>query len=526
MAPLWFGMFGVVLGLVMLDLWLLRPLRMRVSPGRSIAHGAVYLLLGMAFNVFVFFCYEHHWFGAGLGDGYAMAVEGPIEIVRVIDGPDATLQYLASFLLEVVLGLDSVLVVAAVFAHMHVRARHQHRLLMWGLVLAVVVRAAMVLGFGELIHKFEWFRFVLSLLLLLAAVRMVLVRRENLDPERNIAYRLLRRVVPMSGRRESALVTQVKGRPALTPLIIPLLLIETADAFLAFDSIPASYAVTREPFLIFCAGCFGLLFVRSVMPVMVTLLARLRYFKIGLAMILVYTAVVIARRTGAVQQVLASADLRPVDMTILAKLGFIGAAVVVGLLAAALLGGGTGAAPTVSPLGEDADKLARQALVNARKIGVGLIGVTGLGLGAFMAIGPGPGIPIMLGALLLLATEFAIARRLVNKYRPRAEAATMEAAAHTRRRLSPFAMAGLIVVTVGAGALIHLEGHTVVNAVSRPVLGRALLATKIPLGLVISAIIPMVAGQVMLGYLAFIHTRRGGDATAKAETPDNAGDGK
>ncbi len=519
MASLWLIMYVLVLGLIALDLGVLRPMRRRVSQASSIGYAAFYLLLGMAFNVAIYFIYEHHLFGAGYERGYAMAVEGRPVGAGVIDGPEATLQFLASFVLEIVLGLDSVFVIAAVFLHLGVRDRQQHRLLMWGLCLAVLVRAGMVMGFGELIHRFEWFRFILSLLLLLASVRMVLVRRENMDPEKNFAYRILKRIVPMSRTRENALLTNIGGRPALTPLIMPLLLIETADAFLAFDSIPASYAFTREPFLIFSAGCFALLVVRSMAPALMTLLARLRYFKIGLAMILVYTAIIIARRTSTVQDVLASADVHPVDLHILIKLAFVGAAIIVGLLAAALLGGSAlgSRVSEVSPLGEDADKIARQALSKARKIGVAIIGITGLGLGTFMAVGPGPGIPVLLGSLLLLATEFAIAKRLVDKYRPHAEEATKRAAAQTRKRLSPWAMVGIIALTIGGGILIHLQGHTVINIVAKYLLGHAIMHKPIPVGLVISGLVPMVAGQVLLAYLAWVHKHDGEGAQQGAK---------
>lgn len=509
MTPLWLSMFALVIGLVALDLLVLRRLRKRVTDVGSLAYGAGYLVLGMAFNVVVFFLYEHHWFGAGLGKGYGIVAEGTGG-GRVIDGPEATLQYLASFVVALVLSLDSVFVYAAVFDHMKVKERHKHRLLMWGITLAIIVRFAMIFGFGELIHQFEWFRFVLALLLLLAAIRMVLVRKENVDPDKNLAVRLLRRVVPISRRRESGLLTQVGGRYALSGLIVPLLLIETADAFLAFDAIPAGYAFTREPFLIFSAGCFALLCVRSMAPALIAVMHRIRYFKLGLAMILIYTAIMIARRTGVVQGVLDFAEVRPVDLDMLRKLAFVGGSIIIGVLAAAFLGADTKpgtAVPTVSPLGEDADRIARQALTTARKVGVGLIGVTGLGLGAFMAVGPGPGIPVLLASLLLLATEFAIAKRLVDRYRPRAEAATLAAAAQARKWLSPWALIGLVVMTVGLGFAIHFYGHVVVNWISTRTLHRVVLHKRIPIGLVISALLPVVIGQVILGYIAFIHSR-------------------
>lgn len=505
MTPLWIAMFALVVGLVVLDLWLLRPLRARVTPARTIAYAALYLLVGMAFNVAVYFIYEHHFLGAGLDKGYALVAEDPSQW-RVIDGPEATLQYLASFVVAIVLALDSVFVIAAVLAHSRIKPRHQHRLLMWGVLVALPVRFALIFAFGELIHRFEWFRFVLALLLLLAAVRMVIVRTENIDPEKNLIVRVLRRILPISRKRGSTLITQEHGRIVVSGLIVPLILIETADAFLAFDAIPAGYAFTREPFLIFAASCFALLCVRSMAPALTTLLHRLRYFKLGLAAILVYTAIMIARRVSTVQDALAAANVRTEELHMLWKLAFVGAAILIGFLAALVLGAGT-TTPTVSPLGEDADRIARQALTTARKIGVAVIGITGLALGAFMAVGPGPGIPVLLASLLLLATEFAIARRFVNRYRPRAEAATFAAAEQTRKRFRPWTLAALIFLTCAAGVAVHLYGHIAVNAITKPLLDRPVLHKRIPVGLILSALLPMIGGQLLLGYLAFFHRR-------------------
>ncbi len=504
MTPLWIAMFVLVVGLVGLDLWLLRPFRRRVTESGTVGYAAYYLLLGMAFNVAVYFVYEHHFLGAGLDKGYAVVNEDPGHW-RVIDGPEATLQYLASFVVALVLGLDSVFVISAVFAHSRIKERHRHRLLMWGTLVAIIVRFAMIFGFGELIHRFEWFRFVLALLLLLAAIRMVIIRTENVDPEKNLIVRLLRRLLPISRKGGSTLVTQEGGRIVVTGLIVPLILIETADAFLAFDAVPAGYAFTREPWLIFCAGCFALLCVRSMAPALTTLLHRLRYFKLGLAMILVYTAIMIARRVSTVQDALAAANVRMEELHMLWKLAFVGAAILIGFLAAFVLGAGTTTSPTVSPLGEDADRIARRALTTARKVGVAVIGVTGLALGAFMAVGPGPGIPVLLASLLLLATEFALAKRFVDKYRPRAEAATFAAAAQTRKRFRPWTLIALVVVTILGGIALHFYGHLAVNAASRSLLGHPLFHKRIPIGLVLSGLVPMVGGQLLLGYLAFVH---------------------
>jgi tellurite resistance protein TerC len=167
--------------------------------------------------------------------------------------------------------------------------------------------------------------------------------------------------------------------------------------------------------------------------------------------------------------------------------------------------GTSSASADVSPLGEDADRLARATLSRIRKIAIFVIGMTGLIVGFVMAIGPGPGIPILIIALALLASEFVWARVLVNKYRKKAEDAANFAAAEARKRFRPWAMAGLMSITLLVGLLIHLYGHIAINFVWGLLSSnKELLEHRIPIGLVIGGIIPVLFGQVFLAYLAYV----------------------
>lgn len=485
MALLWLGTFALVLVLILVDLFVVRRQGLRAGVTWSLGVAVAYLFLAMLANVGVYWAYDTRFLGAGVQDSYTEA----------LTGHSASLQYLTSFVLELTLTLDSAFVIAAVLVHFRVRTEYHHRLLLWGLLIALVFRAGLILGIGALVHSFDWFRFVLAGGLVLAAIRMTLVRQENLDPERHTVVRLIKKVVPLSREQQgSNLLTTQDGRPALTPLMVPVLIIETADAFMALDSIPASYSVTREPFLIFLASAFALLIVRSAMPALTLVLGRLRYFKIGLAMVLAYSAVVIALPASRSIPGIAPAldELRSATgggwtLTTLQKLGFVGVGVLFGVLVALLLGTNqrTEQASAVSPLGEEADRVARQTLTGVRKVVVFVLGITGVVVGAVMAIGPGPGIPILFIAALLLASEFVWARVLVNKYRGPAEAATLKAAAHIRRRFAPWKF----------GALLGAEVLIVVLLI-------ALVGW--PAGLVITAALPLLLGQCFMLYLAYI----------------------
>lgn len=496
MTLLWLSLFILVLALVVVDLFVLRPRGTAAGIERSIRQGVLYLALGAAFTVPVFFIYDRQVFQAGAAFGYQEA----------LGGHEATLQYLACFFVEMLLSLDIAFVVAALFAHFRISDEQRHRLLFWGLLVALVVRGGVILTLGGLIHSFEWFRFVLVAFLLVAAIRMIVIRRENLDPSRNWAVRIARRVLPMrESSADGELLQLRKGLPAMTPLLVPLLMYETADVFLALDSLPASFVFTREPFLIFAASAFSLLVVRSLVPALVAVMHRLRYFKIGLSMILAYSAVVIALPTAIVIENFGGASWK---LTTVQKLLFVTIAAGIGLAAARILGTPqteprVAEGTEVSPLGPEADRLAREALTRIRKIFVFVIGVTGLVAGGIMAIGPGPGIPILFIALLLLASEFVWARVLVNKYRVKAERVAERAAEEARKRFSPLALVGLIVAELGVAWLIHMHGHVVLNWAWTLVFEDPLLKGRIPLGIVIGAFVPFVAGQVFLGYLAY-----------------------
>lgn len=480
MELLWISFIVFMVVLVLLDRYVLRrPGRVETTT-RSIGFATFWLVVAMGFNALVYVIYQHNLFGAGQGS----------KPTDIISGPDASLQFLASYVIEWVLNIDSVFVIAAVFAHCQVREEHRHRLLMWGLLIALIFRGGLILTIGGLIHSMGWFRFVLALLLIIAAIRMILIRQENLDPNRSYIFRAIKWIIPLSKTESGSrlITTTESGRPALTPLVVPLLLIETADAFLAMDSIPASYAFTREPFLIFCASSLAMLSVRSMMGPLSRIIARLRYFKIGLAMLLAYCAVII---TMPVSQTLASMATPGWSLTLLQKLAFVGFATITGIVIAWALGSGPSSAPSptedgmVSPLGRDADRFARSTLASVRKIFVFVFGVTGLIVGLVMAIGPGPGLPILFIALLVLASEFVWARVLVNKYRKVAETATMRAAAEARKRFRPWVLIGLVSAEIIAVTLIAIF-------------------TKIPTALAITGAVPLVAGQLFLGYLAYV----------------------
>lgn len=508
MTLLWFIAALFVASLVLLDLFVLRP-RLQLlsdqppttrraqlaSPAiNALAHGIAYLAIAMLLAFPIYVIYHNNWLGAGIRPNQPTP----------LDAGEATLQYLSCLLLEICLSLDSIFVLAAVFKHFAVPPQRRTRMLLWGMFVALAFRAVFILAIGKLTLDFGWFRFILAAILLVAAVRMLVIRKENLDPEKNLFIRAIRTFIPIKTATDSADPIEIsKGRPKLTSLIIPILLIETADAFMALDSIPASFSFTREPWLIFFASAMAMLCIRALAPIFIQIIPRLRYVKIGLVMILVYCAIVVAMPES---KIIKSFHTAGWILPTWAKLAFIGGALALGVLLASLLGStsATDAREQISPLGEETDRLARAALTKIRRLTIFVVGMTGLLLGAFMAVGPGPGIPVLLIALAILATEFVWARVLVNKYRKRAEDVAELAAAQARKRFSPWAMLGLTIIFILAAILIHLYAHLVVNYAWNLAFHKPLFDKKIPLGLVIGGVAPMVIGQAFVAYLAYL----------------------
>ena len=172
----------------------------------------------------------------------------------------ATLEYLVSYLVEYSLSIDNIFVIAVIMATIGVPAEFQHRLLFWGVLTAVVLRGAMILGGAVLIERFEWTIVAFGALLVFSALRILFSRQETIHPERHLTVRVLRRFFPVTGRFHGRLFfTRIDGRLNATPMLVALLLIESCDVLFAVDSIPAVFGITRDPFIVFTSNIFAVL---------------------------------------------------------------------------------------------------------------------------------------------------------------------------------------------------------------------------------------------------------------------------
>jgi len=204
-------------------------------------------------------------------------------------GREEAIQFTAGYVIELSLSLDNVLVIALIFAWFRVPPAFQHRLLFLGILGALVMRGAMIAFGVALIHEFGWVLYLFGAFLVFAGVKMLLTRKGMVQPEKNLALRLVRKLFPVTqnfaGRK---FFTRLDGRFALTPLALVLVLVETTDLIFAVDSVPAVFSVTRKAFIVFTSNVFAILGLRSLYFLLAGALGCFRYLKIGLSIVLVF----------------------------------------------------------------------------------------------------------------------------------------------------------------------------------------------------------------------------------------------
>ncbi len=204
-------------------------------------------------------------------------------------GREEAIQFTTGYVIELSLSLDNVLVMALIFAWFRVPPALQHRLLFLGILGALVMRGAMIAVGVALIHEFAWVLYVFGAFLVFAGVKMLFAREEMVQPERNLALRLVRKLFPVTrdfdGRK---FFTRLDGRFALTPLALVLVLVETTDLIFAVDSVPAVFSVTRKAFIVFTSNVFAILGLRSLYFLLAGALGYFRYLKMGLSLVLVF----------------------------------------------------------------------------------------------------------------------------------------------------------------------------------------------------------------------------------------------
>jgi TerC family integral membrane protein len=276
----WGGFLLLILLVLALDLGVLNRKAHVVSVKEALAFTFGVLVLATLFDAFVYFAYQNHWLGLGQ---HIDRVDGVVN-----DGRLAAVKFFTGYIIEVSLSADNVFVIAMIFEHMRVPAKFQHRVLFWGILGALVMRGTMI-GLGaQLVSRYHWVLYVFGVFLVYTAVKMLWAKSEDMaDPNEALVMRLVRRVIPVcQDYRESRFLVRDAGKWMLTPLAVSLVLVETTDLIFAVDSIPAIFAITTDPFIVFTSNVFAILGLRSLYFALSGAIAKFRYLKVSLAAIL------------------------------------------------------------------------------------------------------------------------------------------------------------------------------------------------------------------------------------------------
>ena len=277
---LWLGFLALIVGLLVFDLFFVNRDAHVIPMRTALGWTTFYAVLAVAFGGFVFLLFHNGWAGAGTDFGAGLSAR------------EAMLQYLTGWLLEQSLSLDNVFVIALVFAYFGVPLSLQHRVLFWGIVGVLVMRGVMIALGAVLIARFDWIIYVFGALLLLTAAKLLFAGDGEVDPSRNLFVRFFRRLYPVTpdfhGPR---FFVDVDGRRMMTPLFLALVVVESTDLLFAVDSIPAVFAVTREPFLVYTSNIFAILGLRSLYFTLAGLMERFRHVKKALVFILAFVGV-------------------------------------------------------------------------------------------------------------------------------------------------------------------------------------------------------------------------------------------
>lgn len=257
----WIGFSVLVVGLLVLDLGVLNRKSHVLSFREALGWSAGLVTLALLFGLFL--------------------------LIR--EGPKTALEYYTGYVIELSLSVDNLFVFLLIFQYFAVPAELQPRILKWGILGALVMRAIMI-GLGALLlARFTWIIYLFGGILILTGIRMFRGAGDRIEPEKNPLVRLTRRFVPMVDAYDGQkFVTHTRRGWMATPLLLVLLVVEWSDLVFAIDSIPAIFAVTRDPFIVYSSNVFAILGLRALFFVLAGMMDRFEYLKPGVAAILVF----------------------------------------------------------------------------------------------------------------------------------------------------------------------------------------------------------------------------------------------
>ena len=260
----WIGFNVFVLAMLALDLGVFHRKAHVVSFREAIAWTIAWVTLAMLFNMGI-------WYYAGA---------------------EKALEFTTGYVIEYWLSVDNIFVFAMLFSYFAVPAAYQHRVLFWGILGALIMRALMIFAGTVLITKFAWIIYVFGAFLIITGIKMIVKNEEEIHPERNPVVKWFKKLMPVTNHyREDRFFVRENGIRMATPLFVVLLLVEVSDIIFAVDSIPAIFAVTKDPFIVYTSNIFAILGLRSLYFALAGVLDKFHYLKIGLGVVLAFVGV-------------------------------------------------------------------------------------------------------------------------------------------------------------------------------------------------------------------------------------------
>ena len=261
---LWIGFTVFVLAMLVLDLSVFHRRAHDVRMREALIWTGVWIGMALLFNLGVY-----RWFGAKTG-----------------------LEFLTGYLIEKALSVDNIFVFLVIFSYFRVPGALQHRVLFWGILGALVTRAIFILLGAALLHRFHWVVYLFGAFLVFTGIKLLLQGESEVHPERNPVLRLFARLVPSVSDYRGARFSVVEaGRRYATPLLTVLVVVETTDLVFAVDSIPAIFAVTRDPFIVYTSNIFAILGLRALFFVLAGTMEKFHYLQVGLGLVLAFVGV-------------------------------------------------------------------------------------------------------------------------------------------------------------------------------------------------------------------------------------------
>jgi tellurite resistance protein TerC len=261
----WIAFTALIAGLLALDLGLLHRNQREIPVNEALWSTAGYIAIALCFNAWIYWQFGH----------------------------DKAIQFLTSYFIEYALSMDNILVFVVIFSYFQVPPQLQMRTLLWGVIGSLILRAIFILAGLALLETFHWMVIVLGIFLIYSGFRTMRSEDESAELEERRIMRLMQRIIPVTASYdgEKFFTKTESGKTIATPLFLVLVVMNVTDILFAFDSVPAVFAITRDPFIVYTSNVFAILGLRTLYFALSGIIDKFRYLKLGLSLVLIFIGI-------------------------------------------------------------------------------------------------------------------------------------------------------------------------------------------------------------------------------------------